>query len=407
MNIIQTITRKTLINEVAGISTIVRDWAKVLKQEVAKKVEAHREEERKKNPEPEKPKTSYPSSQKSLEDDPFYWKDETGKSSDTKKKNYGLWDWDYMNEDYKSSYYKKSYSKSDEDDDEGFSYKPSKSYGSSSSYGSNYGYGSYGGYGSTYRYIEPPSEVTIDGKDFPNLYKDFAVDKWILKNSTRIEYDHWKSGYNDKGEYIVYFNVPLSSMSESAFIHEIKHAYDDWNRMRSGGKPIRDTWEIKNIYTKDFEKLLLSGTYEFPQLQPIIKNLYMGSKLETPAYLENEYDIDMGYGELGRKLMNFKASTYLNKKGNPAKGLEEEFQKIKKYDIPLFKKFNNVVELLNWLEKYFNKRGKDIFRRVTKMKYVHDRPTYKPYSYEPKKPKGDYQVGHWIYSKDKGWYEEE
>ena len=200
-------------------------------------------------------------------------------------------------------------------------------------------------------------------------------------------------------------------MSEGAFIHEIKHAYDDWNRMKSGGKPIRDTWEIKNIYTKDFEKLVLGGSYELPQLSPIIKNLYMGSKLETPAYLENEYDdsVMVNYGDVGRKLMNFKISNYINKKGEPAKGLETEFEKVKKYDIPLFKKFDNVVDFLKWVEKYFNKRGKDIFRRVAKMRYVHNKPKKQPYTYgkQTYEPEDTHKIGHWIYTKEKGWHEEE
>jgi hypothetical protein len=249
------------------------------------------------------------------------------------------------------------------------------------------GYGSYGGYGG-YSYTPQPKieKIEINGKDFPEAYEDFKVDKWIITNSGRIEYDHWKSGYNEEGEYVVYLNMPMSSIGGSALVHEIKHAYDDWNRMSKGAPPIRAGWEIKNIYTPDFEKLVLGGSYKLsPMLHPIIRYYYLGSKLESPAYLENEYDNAsmMGsYRDTAKKMMDFKASNFLTKKGEPAKGLQESWTKlITEYDIPFFRKFKNVVDFLNYTEKHFNKRGRDILRRIDKMRYVHNRPQPK---YEPK-----------------------
>lgn len=252
------------------------------------------------------------------------------------------------------------------------------------------GYGSYGGYGGYggYSYTPQPKidKIEIDGKDFPDAYEDFKVDKWVITSSSRIEYDHWKSGYNEDGEYVVYLNMPMSSIGGSALVHEIKHAYDDWNRMSKGAPPIRAGWEIKNIYTPDFEKLVLGGSFKLsPMLHPIIRYYYLGSKLETPAYLENEYDnasIMGSYRDTAKKMMNFKASNFLNKRGEPAKGLQESWTKlITEYDIPFFRKFKNVVDFLNYTEKHFNKRGRDILRRIDKMRYVHNRPQPK---YEPR-----------------------
>jgi hypothetical protein len=216
--------------------------------------------------------------------------------------------------------------------------------------------------------------------------------------------------------------LPLIAISESALNHEIKHAYDDWNRIKAGGKAIKDTWEINNIYTKDFEKLILGGRGLFPQLTSVIYNYYLASKLETPAYLETDYDKGgIDYKNIGLKLKNFDIKSFFNKEGGPAKGLEMEFEKLKKYDIPLFKKFNNVFDFLNWTKKYFNKRGDDIFRRVTKMRYVHDipeSPKYEPIKWEPSKPTKDVkkidvttdnnedveEIGGWKFDKNKGWY---
>jgi hypothetical protein len=249
------------------------------------------------------------------------------------------------------------------------------------------GYGSFGGYSNYYSPQPKIDKIEINGNDFPDAYKDFKVDKWVIINSGRIEYDHNKSGYNDNGEYVVYLNMPMSAIGGSALVHEIKHAYDDWNRMSRGAPPLRDGWEIQNIYTADFEKLVLGGSFKLsPMLHPIIRYYYLGSKLESPAYLENEYDnssLGGGYRSTAKKLMSFKASNFLNKKGQPAKGLQESWTElITEYNIPFFRKFKNVIDFLNYTEKYFNKRGRDILKRIDKMRYVHDKP--EPV-YEPKK----------------------
>jgi hypothetical protein len=239
-----------------------------------------------------------------------------------------------------------------------------------------------------YSYTPQPKidSIEINGKDFPDAYEDFKVDKWVITNSNRIEYDHRKSGYDKDGNYVVYLNMPMLSIGGSALVHEIKHAYDDWNRMSKGAPPIRAGWEIKNIYTPDFEKLILGGSFKLnPMLHPIIRYYYLGSKLETPAYLENEYDntyMTGSYRDTAKKMMNFKASNFLNKKGQPAKGLQESWTElITNYDIPFFRKFKNVVDFLKYTEKHFNKRGRNILKRIDKMRYVHDRPQPK---YEPR-----------------------
>ena len=473
MNIIQKITRQELIREAAGISFIVRKWAKILEKEVKEQVDAHDKEERAKlggkstdpkekdfnngksynGPAKDSKQTEmdFPDAEEETEEeedrrtysthgdlddpeddngdtninDPFYWKDETSQGKGSKRNDDFDWDdeqyWRHKKQADKgdwnesgnwkkkfSSYYKGKFGKKKKEEKQPTSYG-----GRYSGYGST-GYGNY----VAKPYIPPLDEVTVFGDNFPEEYKEFAVDMWVLKNSSRIEYDHYKSGYADSGEYVVHMNIPLAGMSESTFIHEIKHAYDDWNRLRHGGKPIKDTWEIKNIYTKDFEKLILGGSNSFTQLSPIIRNFYLGSKLETPAYLENEYDNAMvDYEGVGRSLMKFKASNYLNKEGEPARGLEAEFDRLQKYyDIPLFRKFKNVKEFLNWTQKYFNKRGRDIFGRVAKMRYVHNRPkpVYTPTTYTSgtssyTKPveKDDDAIGDYVYTKEKGWHEKE
>lgn len=112
---------------------------------------------------------------------------------------------------------------------------------------------------------------------------------------------------------------------------------------------------------------------------------------------------------------------------------------MKKLDIPVFKKYENVTDFLNWVKKYFNKRGEDIFRRIAKMKYVHGKPLspFKPKpvtygslggstqsTYKPKEKSKEVEkykketgesdglaefeegetLGDWKYSSEHGWY---
>ena len=340
MNFLLKTIKKELIKEAAGISNVVREWAKVIKSAVEEQNETHREKELEKS-QKEDPKIN----------DPFYWEDE-----------------------YSSYYGNKK---------------------------GTYGYGSY-------QYVKPLEQVIIYGDEYPGLYKDFPVDVWVLDNSSRIEYDHNNSGY-EKNEYVVYLSMPLSYINLSHLNHEIKHAYDDWNRISSGGKAIKDTWEIKNIYTKDFEKLILGESKKFPFLDKVIVLLYKASKLETPAYLETELDDPrFSYIDIGRELKNFNLNRFLNNEGKPhSKGLQKEFDRLKNYDVPLFKKYDNVVDFLTWVKKYFNKRGDDIFRRSAKMRYVHNAPE-KPkqtFNYGQYKPvETDFtEIGGWKYNKEKGW----
>ncbi len=217
-------------------------------------------------------------------------------------------------------------------------------------------------------------QIEIEGKDFPEAYKDFSVDKWIIRSSNRIEYDHRESGYDKDGNYLVYLNMPLYSVGGLALNHEVKHAFDDWNRISKGAQPIRSSWEIKNIYTPDFEKLILGDSHKFGNvLSRIIKKYYMGSKLEVPAYLESEFDNPTmtNYKAVAKDMINFKVSDYLNNDGNLMGPLQKNWSDlIGNYDIPFFKKFPDVLEFLKYTQKHFNKRGEYILKKINKMLYL-------------------------------------
>jgi len=238
-------------------------------------------------------------------------------------------------------------------------------------------------YESNLEFFSTPSieQIEIEGKYFPEAYKDFSVDKWIIKNSNRIEYDHRESGYDKDGNYLVYLNMPLYSVGGSALNHEVKHAFDDWNRMSRGAQPIRSSWEIKNIYTPDFERLVLGDSRKFGDVLPkIIKNYYMGSKLEVPAYLESEFDNPKmtNYKAVAKDMIDFKVSKYLDKDGKPIESLQKNWSDlIDNYNIPFFKKFPDVLEFLKYTQKHFNKRGDYILKKINKMSYLNDKNTKK------------------------------
>lgn len=215
-------------------------------------------------------------------------------------------------------------------------------------------------------------QVVIEGKKYPELYDKFSVDYWVFNQlESRMEYDHMDSGYDEDGNYVAIFNLPLNRVDKRVLVHEVKHSYDDWNRMKNNGSPIRDSWEVSNIYTGDFERLITGEIKHFPILGPVIKLYYFASKLETPAFLENELDSPGMYMTYGKKLRDFNTDRFYRKGGKLIRNLEREFDNLQQYHIPLLNKFTDVRDFLEHTKKYFNKRGKEITRKIDKMHYRH------------------------------------
>ena len=128
MDSILKITRKELLNEVAGISFIVREFAKILKDEVDEQNKVHREKEMKKissepKVEPTKPESQKYTKVELFDDDeknsPFYWEDEFSKGKGSKgesksddSEDYKNWVKSYEKKDKKwkeKGYYKRRY----------------------------------------------------------------------------------------------------------------------------------------------------------------------------------------------------------------------------------------------------------------------------------------------------------
>lgn len=227
--------------------------------------------------------------------------------------------------------------------------------------------------------IERPTQIIINGKDYPEAFANFSVDKWVISDNQPSEYDHIKSGYQDNGEYTVFINCSMNDVSLFILTHEVKHAYQDWQRISKNKPPIRDSKELQQLYTKDFEKFLLSHrtNYQLQLLDSVIAAYYMSSNAEITAYLEGAYDeIQLKHKipvaslyELGLNMVKFNAhQVEIN---TPPESLQKRWVKIiTEYDIPLFRKFKNVFDFLKYTEKRFNKTGRYIVKKVDKLRTI-------------------------------------
>ena len=226
--------------------------------------------------------------------------------------------------------------------------------------------------------IPQPTQIIINGKDYPEAYEKFSVDKWVISDQQPTEYDHLKSGYQENGEYTVFINCVLSSISSYVLIHEIKHAYQDWQRISTNHPPLKQSKELQQLYTKDFERFILShrGGYNLDSLDSVISAYYMSSNAEITAYLESEYDDIMGKSSgvqsgglynLAQRMLKFDTNN-VERYTKPKKLQNRWTEIITDYDIPLFRKFKNVFDFLKYTEKLFNKKGKYIINKIDKLK---------------------------------------
>ncbi|MEI7669867.1 MAG: YqaJ viral recombinase family protein, partial [Pseudomonadota bacterium] len=108
-----------------------------------------------------------------------------------------------------------------------------------------------------------PSEqrLIIDGQDYPLQFKEFSVDYFV------IDFNDWTNGYLDEtsgydkdGNYVVHIMV-LNQFRKQPYMltilnHEVKHAYQDWQRRSKGYEGIFNTKEVKEVYTGDFIKII-------------------------------------------------------------------------------------------------------------------------------------------------------
>ncbi len=208
-------------------------------------------------------------------------------------------------------------------------------------------------------------ECIILVKDFKAIYQEFKVDKLVIKLGYLNEYLHNDSGFDsEKSEYIVYINLNKKNIKLSSIMHELKHAYVDWCIFKNGGVAIKDSLEVKELYTNGFEDLLTVDKHKIPLLQPIIRCFYYTTKLEIPAFLENQLcDSNFYYKKRINNMLNMNMDDFKNK------ACEKEFEIIRSYNIPRFNRFKNYLDFLDYCDGFFKKRGGYIKKKLNKVDY--------------------------------------
>jgi hypothetical protein len=217
-------------------------------------------------------------------------------------------------------------------------------------------------------FLKESNKIYINKKSLNYDHTLFNVDKWILNLISYNSYDHSKSGLDKNNKYVVYINLSLENLTIDGLLHEVKHAYVDWCIYKSGGRPIRETKEVKRFYTEDLEKLLLNS--DLDNIKKIVMSYYFCSNLEIPAFLENHYfdKTYINYFEKISEISNFNFSEFLNEQ------TESEFFELRKtYKIPFFRGFNTYSDFINHSEKYLKKRSKNILKKIEKIDEMIDK----------------------------------
>jgi len=208
--------------------------------------------------------------------------------------------------------------------------------------------------------------LKINFKEIPHIYNDFSIDTLIIDIAEINEYLHEKSGFDKKqSKYISYLTLNTNRLSIGSLLHELKHAYVDWCIYKNGGNPIKETKEVKELYTSGFQDLLTKDKGKIPNLNTIIRSFYYSTKLEIPSFLENHFDdINFYYKPRIKKMLDFKINDFNNEE------CRKEFDIMQSYDIPRFNRFKTYDSFLNYCNKFFKIRGEYIMKKINKVEYL-------------------------------------
>lgn len=221
---------------------------------------------------------------------------------------------------------------------------------------------------------EEKTRLTIDGYDYPEAFNSFPIDYVVIDYYDKITgYGQDYSGYDNDGNYIVHLYVqPKLVMGQggytlkSALNHEMRHAWEDYNRRSKGLPSIDDTKESKELYTKDFIRLMSDDKVVGP-IKDILKYFYYLSKLETGPYMENVYDQNPAYESLVRDISTKDFESFKDRFD-----LELNWHLINtNYDIPFTKKFKSATDFIDYSSKELRKRANKVIKKINKVKYVH------------------------------------
>lgn len=218
--------------------------------------------------------------------------------------------------------------------------------------------------------------LIVDGMEWPEQFEKFSVDYFVIDfNDWTNGYLDETSGYDKNGNYVVHIMV-LNQFRHHPYMktilnHEIKHAYQDWQRRSKGHEGIFATKEVKEVYTGDFIKVVKDKIKVGEFFKDILKKYYLLTDLELNAFMENVYDRDIfnDYKKMVKNLTQFdamRATRYLD-----SEDLEKDWQTLLKSDIPFLKKYKTYSDFLTASTKYFKERGQEVLKKINKLEYVH------------------------------------
>jgi hypothetical protein len=221
---------------------------------------------------------------------------------------------------------------------------------------------------------EEKTRLIIDGYDYPEAFDQFPIDYVVIDYYDRLTgYGQEHSGYDNDGNYVVLLYVQPKLVQgqgsyslKSALNHEMRHAWEDYNRISRGKPNIEQTKESKELYNRDFIQLMSNHDVVGP-VKDILKYYYYLSNLETGPYLENTFDGNSAYENMVRQIATKDFESFKERYD-----LDINWHLINTaYNIPFVKKFKSVRDFIDYSAKELRKRANKIIKKINKMKYVH------------------------------------
>lgn len=225
--------------------------------------------------------------------------------------------------------------------------------------------------------LKNPNEkerLIIDGYDYPKAFKSFPIDYIVIDFYDKLTgYGQEHSGYDKDGNYVVLLYIQPKVISgtggfnlKTVLNHEMKHAWDDYNRISKGLPSIDKTKENIELYNKDFILMLSDKNITGP-IKEILKYYYYLSELEKTAYLENVYDGNSKYEKIVRSILSKDFDEFKERFD-----LDVNWHLINTaYDIPFLKKFESPKEFIDKSSKDLKRKASETIKKINKMRYVH------------------------------------
>jgi len=223
-------------------------------------------------------------------------------------------------------------------------------------------------------------KLVIDGKNYPDVYESFPVDIFYVSDGTHGEYDELKSGYDKDGKYVVYLKIPLNkgilgfnssnSDVESTLNHELRHAFEDYNRISKGFTPISKTKEIQQFYNKDFEKVIKGELkHKYEPFKSILYSLYLTSKVEESGFSETVVDTNIPIIQMLKDILNHQY--FDSKELSDDDLMTKKWNSLKKeVSIPILDKFDNYLMFVSNADKIIQRRALKMYKKLQKAKYL-------------------------------------